>query len=189
MAQSFIKITAIGNIGRDLNLNTLPSGTAVLNFSIASTQRWTDKATNELKEKTDWLDCVAFGKTAELMHQYLTPGSRVYLSGDYTTGSYENQQGATVKTVRLEVSEFTALEKPEQANANNNAGFQQQDFNQQGYQQGFQQPQQPQQRTPQAGGYKQQGYQQNQQPRRNQSQQQGFQQGQGFQQQRPQGRN
>jgi single-strand DNA-binding protein len=180
MATSFIKMTAIGNVGKELKLNTLPSGSTVVNFSIASTNRWTDKLTGEPKEHTDWLDVVAYGKTAELIHQFVQPGGRIYLTGDFETGSFVNQDQQRVKTVRLVVSDFTALDKPDAANTRAN-------FNQgQGYAQnnGFDSYQE----QPQSGGFNQQpagGFQQQApsraaQPQRQQRPQQGN--------QRPQGR-
>lgn len=149
MASSFIRMQAIGNIGKELKFNTLSSGTSVLNFSIASTERWTDKQTNQKKEKTTWLDCVAFGPLAEMMNQYLKAGSRVYLSGDYAVNTFVNADQQTVKTSRMEVKDFTALDKVERADQSSSY-VPQQDFNHQP-QQGFNQPQQGFNNQPQQG--------------------------------------
>jgi single-strand DNA-binding protein len=84
------KAILIGNLGRDPELRYTPSGAAVCTFSIATTEKWRDKQTNEMKESTNWHNIVFWGKQAELAKQYLTKGSPVYIEGRIQTRSWED---------------------------------------------------------------------------------------------------
>jgi single-strand DNA-binding protein len=84
------KAILIGNLGRDPELRYTPSGAAVCTFSIATTEKWRDKQTNEMKESTNWHNIVFWGKQAETAKQYLTKGSPVYIEGRIQTRSWED---------------------------------------------------------------------------------------------------
>ena len=84
------KAILIGNLGRDPELRYTPSGTAVCTFSIATSRKWRDKQTNELKESTNWHRIVLWDKQAELAKQYLTKGSSVYIEGRIETRSWDD---------------------------------------------------------------------------------------------------
>ena len=84
------KAILIGNLGRDPELRFTPTGAAVCTFSIATTEKWRDKQTNEMKESTNWHNIVLWGKQAELAKQYLTKGSPVYIEGRIQTRSWED---------------------------------------------------------------------------------------------------
>jgi single-strand DNA-binding protein len=84
------KAILIGNLGRDPELRYTPSGAAVCTFSIATTEKWRDKQTNEMKESTNWHNIVLWGKQAETAKQYLTKGSPVYVEGRIQTRSWED---------------------------------------------------------------------------------------------------
>ena len=71
----------IGNLGKDPEVRYLPSGDAVANISVATTERWKDKQTGEQKEHTEWHRVAFFGKLAEIVGQYLKKGSQVYVCG------------------------------------------------------------------------------------------------------------
>ncbi len=86
---SLNKFQGIGNLGRDPEVNYLPSGDAVANFSIACTEKWKDKNTGETKEATEWVRCVAFGRKGEIAGQYLKKGSPCYVEGRMKTREYE----------------------------------------------------------------------------------------------------
>jgi len=86
---SLNKVQIIGNLGKDPELNYTPSGMAVCRFSVATTDTWTDKATGERKDKTEWHRIVVFQKLAENCGKYLTKGSPVYVEGKLQTNSYE----------------------------------------------------------------------------------------------------
>jgi single-strand DNA-binding protein len=84
------KAILIGNLGGDPELRYTPSGMAVCNFSIATTEKWRDKQTNEMKESTNWHRIVLWGKQAETAKQYLTKGSAVYVEGRIQTRSWDD---------------------------------------------------------------------------------------------------
>lgn len=80
----------IGHLGRDPETKTLPSGDAVTNFSIATTEKWKDKTTGEQKEATEWHRISMFGKLAEIAAKYLHKGSLVYVSGKLVTRKWND---------------------------------------------------------------------------------------------------
>ena len=82
------KVILVGNLGRDPETKYLPSGDAVCNFSIATSETWKDKA-GEKQEATEWHRISAFGKLAEICGQYLKKGSTVYIEGSIKTRTYE----------------------------------------------------------------------------------------------------
>jgi single-strand DNA-binding protein len=84
------KAILIGNLGGDPELRFTPTGLAVCNFTIATTEKWRDKQTNEMKESTNWHRIVLWGKQAETAKQYLTKGSPVYIEGRIQTRSWED---------------------------------------------------------------------------------------------------
>jgi len=87
------KVIIVGNIGRDPEVKYLPSGDGVANISVATTDRWKDKATGEMKEATEWHRVNFFGKTAEIAGQYLKKGSQVYIEGSLRTRKYTDKDG------------------------------------------------------------------------------------------------
>ncbi len=91
------KVMLIGNLGRDPEIRYSQQGMAVVNFSIATSEQWTDKNTGEKQEKTEWHRVVAFGKPAEILEKYLSKGNQVYIEGRLQTRNYE-------KTARLTIS-------------------------------------------------------------------------------------
>ena len=86
---SLNKIMIIGNVGKDPDVTYTPSGMAVARFSVATKDFWSDKATGEKKEKTEWHRIVAFAKLGETCGRYLTKGKSVYVEGRLQTTSYE----------------------------------------------------------------------------------------------------
>jgi single-strand DNA-binding protein len=93
MSGSVNKVILIGNLGKDPEVRRMPSGDAVVNFSLATTESWRDKNTGERKDKTEWHDVVIFnenlGKVAE---NYLKKGSKVYIEGQLQTREWDDQQ-------------------------------------------------------------------------------------------------
>ena len=83
----------IGHLGRDPETRYLPSGEAVTNFSVATTEKWRDKATGEQKEATEWHRITTFGKLAEVCGQWLRKGSMVFVQGKITTKKYTDRDG------------------------------------------------------------------------------------------------
>lgn len=95
MAGSVNKVIIIGNLGRDPEVRSFPSGGKVVNLRIATSETWRDKATGERREKTEWHSVAIFneplGKIAE---QYLRKGSTVYIEGQLETRKWQDQSGA-----------------------------------------------------------------------------------------------
>ena len=86
---SMNRVTLIGHLGRDAELKTTPAGVSVASFSIATSESWTDKASGEKKEQTEWHRCVLWGKQADSLSRYLVKGKQVAVEGKLTTRSYE----------------------------------------------------------------------------------------------------
>ena len=79
----------IGRLGQDIEMRYMPNGNAVANFSIAVDDSYKDKQTGQKVEKTEWVRCVAFGKSAEFLGEWLRKGARLYASGKLKTREYE----------------------------------------------------------------------------------------------------
>ena len=87
------KVIIVGNLGRDPEMRTFPSGDQVANVTIATTDRWRDKNTGENKESTEWHRVVFNGRLAEIVGQYLRKGSQVYVEGSIRTRKWTDQSG------------------------------------------------------------------------------------------------
>ena len=83
----------IGHLGKDPEVRYLPSGEAVANFSIATTEKWKDKNTGEPREETEWHRISVFGRLAEIVGEYLKKGSLVFVQGKLKTRKYTDGQG------------------------------------------------------------------------------------------------
>jgi single-strand DNA-binding protein len=87
------KVILVGNLGADPETKYLPSGDAVTNIRIATTDRWKDKASGEMKEATEWHRIAFFGRLAEIAGQYLKKGSQVYVEGSLRTRKWQDKEG------------------------------------------------------------------------------------------------
>ena len=83
------KVILIGNLGRDPETRYMQNGNAVTNFSIATSESWRDKASNEKQERTEWHNIVCFAKLGEIAGEYLKKGSKVFIEGSLRTSSWE----------------------------------------------------------------------------------------------------
>jgi single-strand DNA-binding protein len=90
------KVLLIGNLGRDPEMRSLPSGQPVANFTLATTRKWRDK-NGQKQEQTEWHRIVCFGKQAEIAGQYLTKGKQIYVEGRIQTKSWEDRQSGEKK--------------------------------------------------------------------------------------------
>lgn len=86
------KVMLLGRLGQDPELRYTPSGSAVCNFSVATSENWTDKS-GQRQERTEWHRIVVWGKLAELCNQYLAKGRQLYLEGKIQTRSWDGQDG------------------------------------------------------------------------------------------------
>lgn len=92
MARGINKVILIGNLGRDPEVKYTPAGQPVAEFTVATTESWTDKD-GQKKEQTEWHRIVAWRRLAEICGQYLKKGSRVYIEGKLQTRSWDDQSG------------------------------------------------------------------------------------------------
>ena len=102
------KVILIGRLGSDPEVRYTPDGTAVANFSIATSEEWTDKATNEKKERTEWHRIVAWRRLGEICGEYLSKGKQVYVEGKLQTRSWE-KDGVTRYTTEIVASDVQFL--------------------------------------------------------------------------------
>jgi len=154
------KVILVGNLGKDPEIRYMPSGGAVANLTLATSESWRDKATGEQKEKTEWHNVAIFGKLAEIAGEYLRKGSQIYIEGALQTRKWQDKTGADRYTTEVVVQGFNGTMQMlggRQGGGQQQGGFQggQQQGGQQqgGYQQQQQQQQAPQQ---QQGGFGQQ---------------------------------
>ena len=101
MAGTVNKVILVGRLGKDPELRSIPSGTSVAKFSLATDERFTDKA-GEKQERTEWHNIVAWGKLAEICGQYLRKGKLVYIEGSIRTDSWDDKETG-VKKYRTEI--------------------------------------------------------------------------------------
>jgi single-strand DNA-binding protein len=90
---SLNKVMLIGNLGKDPEVRYTPSGAAVCNFSIATTERWKNKESGQMEEKTEWHNIVVWGKQAENCKEYLAKGRSAYIEGSMQTRSWDDKDG------------------------------------------------------------------------------------------------
>jgi single-strand DNA-binding protein len=115
MARGVNKVILIGNLGNDPELRYTPSGAAVANFSVATSESWKDKASGENKESTEWHKCVAWNRTAEVIAEYLHKGSKIYVEGKLQTRKWEDKNGNDRYTTEIVVGQMQMLDsKPDQ---------------------------------------------------------------------------
>jgi len=103
MARGINKVILIGNLGVDPEVRYMPSGDAVANVSLATSESWKDRNTGESQERTEWHRVVFFGKLAEIVKQYLRKGSKVYVEGKLRTRKWQGQDGQDHYTTEVVV--------------------------------------------------------------------------------------
>lgn len=98
------KVILVGNLGQDPEVRYMPSGGAVANITLATSESWRDKQTGENKEVTEWHRVVLFGKLAEVAGEYLRKGSQVYIEGQLRTRKWQDQSGQERYTTEVLVN-------------------------------------------------------------------------------------
>ena len=107
MAGSVNKVILIGNLGRDPEVRRMGSGDPVVNFSVATTESWRDKATGERKDRTEWHNVVIFNENlGKIAEQYCKKGSKVYLEGQLQTREYTDRDGNQRKSTEVVLQRF-----------------------------------------------------------------------------------
>ena len=106
---SINKVIIVGNLGRDPEMRTFPSGDQVANVTIATTDKWKDKQTGEMKEATEWHRVVFNGRLAEIASQYLRKGSQVYVEGSLRTRKWTDQSGVEKYSAEIRADSLQML--------------------------------------------------------------------------------
>ncbi|MEH0667175.1 single-stranded DNA-binding protein [Vibrio scophthalmi] len=140
------KVILVGNLGGDPEVRYMPSGGAVANITIATSESWRDKATGEQREKTEWHRVALFGKLAEVAGEYLRKGSQVYIEGQLQTRKWQDQSGQDRYTTEVVVQGYNGVMQMLGGRAQGGAPGQGMG---QPQQQGWGQPQQPAQQASQ----------------------------------------
>ena len=110
MARGINKVILIGNLGRDPETRYTQSGSAVTTFSLATTDQWRDRETNEQQDRTEWHRIVCFQRLAEIAGQYLRRGSKCYIEGRLQTRSWEDREGQTRYTTEIVARDMQMLD-------------------------------------------------------------------------------
>jgi len=107
MAGSVNKVILVGNLGRDPEVRTLPSGDRVVSFSLATTESWRDKNTGERKDRTEWHNISIFNENlGKIAEQYCRKGSKIYLEGQLATREYTDKDGNQRKATDIVLQRY-----------------------------------------------------------------------------------
>jgi single-strand DNA-binding protein len=107
MAGSVNKVILVGNLGREPEVRTAQDGSKIVNFSIATSENWKDRATGEKKERTEWHRIVIFNDNlSKIAEQYLRKGSKVYVEGQLQTRKYTDKDGQERQTTEIVLGRF-----------------------------------------------------------------------------------
>ena len=123
MAKGVNKVILVGNLGGDPEQKTMPSGNAVTNITVATSESWKDKQTGQQQERTEWHRVVFFNRLAEIAGQYLKKGSKIYVEGSLRTRKWQDQNGADKYTTEIVAGEMQMLDS---RGSNQSSGQQQQ---------------------------------------------------------------
>ena len=167
MARGVNKVIIVGNCGEDPETRFMPSGGAVTNLSIATSESWKDKNTGDQQERTEWHRVVFFNRLAEIAGEYVKKGSKLYVEGSLRTRKWQGQDGQDRFTTEVVASEMQMLDS---RGGQQGGGFDQSQGGG-GYQQSA--PQQSQQQAPQQAPQQSAPQQSQQQPSQQQAPQDG----------------
>lgn len=110
MARGINKVILIGNLGADPESRVMQNGTPVTNISIATSESWTDRNTNQKQEKTEWHRVVFYNRLAEVVAQYLRKGSKIYVEGKLRTRRWQDNTGVERYMTEVIASEMQMLD-------------------------------------------------------------------------------
>jgi single-strand DNA-binding protein len=103
------KVILVGNLGRDPETRTFPSGDQICNVTLATTDKWKDKQSGEMREATEWHRLVFNGRLAEIAAQYLRKGSQIYVEGQIRTRKYTDKDGVEKYATDIRVDQMQML--------------------------------------------------------------------------------
>ncbi len=121
--------TLLGTLGRDPETKVFPNGGSLTQFSIATSESWTDKNTGDRKEQTEWHRIVLYNRLGEIAQQYLKKGSKVYIQGKLRTRSWEDQNGQTRYTTEIIAEQMQMLDSNPNSGVQPPANFDAESFN------------------------------------------------------------
>ena len=110
MTRGVNKVILVGNCGQDPEVRYMPSGGAVTNLSIATSESWKDKNTGDQQERTEWHRVVFFNRLAEIVEQYVKKGTKLYVEGSLRTRKWQGQDGQDRYTTEIVASEMQMLD-------------------------------------------------------------------------------
>ena len=110
MARGVNKVIIVGNCGQDPETRFMPSGGAVTNLSLATSESWKDKNTGDQQERTEWHRVVFFNRLAEIAGEYVKKGSKLYIEGSLRTRKWQGQDGQDRYTTEIVASEMQMLD-------------------------------------------------------------------------------
>lgn len=114
------KVILVGNLGNDPEIRYMPSGGAVANISIATSEAWKDKQTGQMQERTEWHRVVFYNRLAEITGEYLRKGAKVYVEGSLRTRKWQDKSGQDKYTTEIIGSEMQMLDSKGQGGSNSN---------------------------------------------------------------------
>ena len=109
MARGINKVMIVGKLGADPETRYMPSGSAVTNLRVATSESWKDKQTGEQQERTEWHRVAMFGRLAEIAAEYLRKGSQVYLEGSLRTRKWQDKDGNDRWSTEIVANEMQML--------------------------------------------------------------------------------
>lgn len=121
MARGVNKVILLGNVGNDPEIRSLPSGSLVATFSLATSEVWNDRQTGARQEKTEWHRVVFFARLAEVVQEYVRKGSQLYIEGRLRTQKWQDQQGNNRYTTEVLGNEMQMLGRPSNEYSSNQA--------------------------------------------------------------------
>ncbi len=110
MARGINKVILVGNLGADPEVRYMPSGGAVANVTVATSESWKDKQTGEQQDRTEWHRVVFFNRLAEIVGEYLKKGAKVYVEGSLRTRKWQDQAGVERYTTEIVAAEMQMLD-------------------------------------------------------------------------------
>ena len=109
MARGVNKVILVGNLGKDPETRYMPSGSAVTNLTLATSESWKDKQSGDQQERTEWHKIAMFGRLAEIAAEYLRKGSQVYIEGKIRTRKWQDKEGKDRYTTEIIADQMQML--------------------------------------------------------------------------------
>ena len=109
MSRGINKVILVGHLGKDPEVKYMPSGSAVANITVATSESWKDKQSGDKQERTEWHNVVFFNRLAEIVGEYLKKGAQVYVEGSLRTRKWQDKEGKDRYTTEIVASEMQML--------------------------------------------------------------------------------